>query len=56
MALSLELLNTAPYVLIEPQLCSEAIQKLPPDGAVIGTFEYYSVCSDYTAVVFWAML
>ena len=28
MALSLELLITAPYVLIEPQLCSEAIQKL----------------------------
>jgi hypothetical protein len=35
MALSLELLITAPYVLIEPKLCSEAIQKLPQDGAVI---------------------
>ena len=46
MALSLELLITAPYVLIELQLCSEAIKKLRLDGAVIGTFEYCSVCSD----------
>ena len=47
MALSLELLNTAPYVLIEPQLCSEAIQKLPLDGAVIGTFEYWYIIQQF---------
>ena len=38
MALALEPLITGLHVLIEPQLCSEAIQKLPLDGAVIGTF------------------
>ena len=27
--------------------------RLPLDGAVIGTFEYCSVCSDWTTVVFW---
>ena len=29
------------------------IQRLPLDGAVIGTFKYCSVCSDWTPFVFW---
>ena len=53
MALSEELLNTAPYIVIEPQLFSGAIQKLPLDDTVTGTLEYCSVCSDWTTVVFW---
>ena len=35
-------------------ICPRAgYQRLPLDGAVIGTFEYCSVCSDWTTVVFW---
>ena len=54
MALSLELLITAPHVLIAPQLSFEAIQKLPLDGAVIVTFEYclvfHTILIHYTTV------
>ena len=45
MALSEELLNIAPYVLIEPELCSEAILRAPV-VLIIRDLPYSPLCYD----------